>query len=323
MILSEVMEFYGIERDFQGCGFFETEQHRQLMKAIRPALLSGKLVAVTGLVGSGKTLFLQRFEAALKEEGRFIVARSLSVDKERTTLTTLITALFYDLSSDKTPRIPQGEERERALRELVRRGRKPVVLIVDESHDLHPRTLIRLKRLMEVVADGGGTLAIVLTGHPKLRNDLRRPTMEEIGSRSALFAHEGIGEDRRAYIAWLLTTCAVKGVPVAAMIDDTAIGLLADRLRTPLQIEKYLDLAFEHGFRGGVKPITAEVVETVLSRQLDDLEPRLTRHGYNVRNLAAQFHTKPAEMRQFLRGALDEQRTHELTEQMRTAGLPL
>jgi hypothetical protein len=124
MMLSEVMEFYGIERDFQASGFFETEQLRQLMKAIRPTRLSGKLVAVTGLVGSGKTRFLHRFEAALKEEGRFTVARSLSVDKERTTLTTLITVLFYDLSSEKIPRIPtQGEELERALRELVRRGR--------------------------------------------------------------------------------------------------------------------------------------------------------------------------------------------------------
>jgi hypothetical protein len=39
------------------------------------------------------------------------------------------------------------------------------------------------------------------------------------------------------------------------------------------------DLAFEHGFRCGEKPVTADVVETVLVRQLDDLEPRLTRHG--------------------------------------------
>jgi type II secretory pathway predicted ATPase ExeA len=214
MMLSEVMEFYGIERDFQASGFFETEQHRQLMKAIRPAFLSGKLVAVTGLVGSGKTRFLHRFEAALKEEGRFTVARSLSVDKERTTLTTLITALFYDLSSEKTPRIPtQGEERERALRELVRRGHKPVVLIVDESHDLHPKTLVRLKRLMEVVADSGGTLAIVLAGHPKLRNDLRRPTMEEIGSRSALFVHDGVGEDRRPISAGCLVLAPSKAFP--------------------------------------------------------------------------------------------------------------
>ena len=49
---------------------------------------------------------------------------------------------LHDLSSDKNPKIPtHGEERERALRE-VRRGRKPVVLIVDEAHDLHLKTLV-------------------------------------------------------------------------------------------------------------------------------------------------------------------------------------
>jgi hypothetical protein len=55
----------------------------------------------------------------------------------------------------------------------------------------------------------------------------------------------------------------------------------------------------------------------------DDLEPRLTRHGYSVKNLADQFHAKPAEVRLFLRGALDAERTRELSEQMRVAGLPL
>jgi len=46
-----------------------------------------------------------------------LVSKSLSVDKERATLPTLIAALFYDLSPDKDPRIPtQGEKRERELR---------------------------------------------------------------------------------------------------------------------------------------------------------------------------------------------------------------
>lgn len=115
-------------------------------------------------------------------------------------------------------------------------------------------------------------------------------------------------------------TC-LQHVPVSAMIEEEeAIGLLADGLRTPLQIEQHLNLALDHGIRSGVKPITAEAVETVLFRQLDELEPRFTRHGYNVKSLATQFHTKPAEIRQFLRGAFNEQRTHELTEQMRAAG---
>ena len=34
---------------------------------------------------------------------------------------------------------------------------------------------------------GGGTLSVVLAGHPKHKNDLARPSMEEIGARAAIF----------------------------------------------------------------------------------------------------------------------------------------
>ena len=58
----------------------------------------------------------------------------------------------------------------------------------------------------------------------------------------------------------------------------------------------------------------AAVVEAVLSRQLDDLEPRLTRHGYDVRSIADEFRIKPADVRLLLRGQLDPARIRELTE---------
>ena len=54
-----------------------------------------------------------------------------------------------------------------------------------------------------------------------------------------------------------------------------------------------------------------------------DLEPKLTRHGYDVYNLAEQFNAKPAEIRRFLRSELDAARTRELTDEMRDAGLPI
>ncbi len=92
--------------------------------------------------------------------------------KDRASLTTLITALFYDLSPEKDLRIPaQSEHRGRALRDPVRKSKRPVVLFVDEAHDLHHKTLSGLKRLREVVADGDGVLSIVLAGHsPQPRN---------------------------------------------------------------------------------------------------------------------------------------------------------
>ncbi len=65
--------------------------------------------------------------------------------------------------------------------------------------------------LMEVVQDGGGRLSVVLAGHPKLRNDLRRPTMEEIGYRTDVFTLDGIAGSQREYIQWLLKTCMCSG----------------------------------------------------------------------------------------------------------------
>ena len=109
-------------------------------------------------------------------------------------------ALFYDLSTDKDLKIPtQPEKRERALQALVKKRRKPIALFIDEAHDLHSKTLVGLKRLMEVVQSGDGTLSIVLVGHPKLKNDIRRPAMEEIGSRASVFILEGIQGQQEQY----------------------------------------------------------------------------------------------------------------------------
>jgi len=64
---------------------------------------------------------------------------------------------------------------------------------------------------MEVVEDGGSRLSVVLAGHSKLRNDLPRPTMEEIGYRTDIFTLDGITGSQREYIQWLLKTSTGKG----------------------------------------------------------------------------------------------------------------
>jgi len=324
MLNAEIMERYGLTRDWRSAGFHESENHRQLGRAIRAGLGSGRLIAVTGPIGIGKTMFLGRLLGEIAQEKRIVTAESLSVDKTRVTVPTLIAALFYDLSREKEPRIPtQGEKRERELQKLVARAGKPIALFVDDAHELHGNTLNGLKRLMEVIARGGGTLSIVLIGHPKLRNDLRRSVMEEIGHRTDVLPFEGLGEDTRAYLDWLLETCTEKGAAIEGIIAPAALDVLAARLNTPLQIAEHLDRSFEAGFRCGEKLIGADIVASTLAPDFDDLEPRLVRQGYSVRVLADQFFAKPMEIRRFLGGQLDSGRTRELADAMRAAGISL
>ena len=323
IMLTEVMRYYGLARPPIDAGFFETDHHAQVLRDVRAAILGGRLVALTAIIGSGKTILSRRLRAELEREGRVIVSRSLTVEKAKITVPLLISALFYDLTPDKTVTISsQSERRERDLQELFKRAKKPVALFVDDAHDLHPKTLVALKRLTEVVVEGGGQLSVVLVGHPKLKNDLRRPQMEEIGDRTTVFEFGGLRDRQRDYIDWVLKNSVEEGVAPEDIITDAAATRLAAKLKTPLQIGQHLVRAFEAGFEVGAKPVDETVVEAVLSLRIDDLEPRLTRNGYDVRSLVEQFDAKPAEIRRLLRGDLDPARSRELMDEMRAAGLP-
>ena len=173
-MLTEVMRHYGLARPPVDAGFFETEHHAQVARDIRAAITGGRLIALTAVIGSGKTILSRRLRGELEREGRVIVSRSLSVDKAKITVPLLLAALFYDLTPEKTVKISsQSERRERDLQELFRRAKKPVALFIDDAHDLHPKTLVALKRLIELVAEGGGQL-------------------EEIGDRTTVFEFGGL-----------------------------------------------------------------------------------------------------------------------------------
>jgi len=319
---SDVMKHYGLTRDLPRSGYFETEQQQKVFADIQAAIHGGKLLALVGLVGCGKTTTLNRLVQTLKAEKAILVSQSLAVDKHRVNLGTLMTALFYDLVDEKDFKIPtQPEKRERKLVEVISKRRKPIALFIDEAHDIHHKTLVGLKRLIELVQNAGGTLSVVLVGHPKLRNDLRRPALEEIGARTALFVLDGIKGQERAYIEWLLAQCTRDDG--AEIVTDEAIDRLAGALATPLQIEQYLTLAFEAGYEVGAHPITAEIIDNVLAADLDALEATLTRNGYSTRALAEMLNVRPAEVRAFLHGQLAPGRTQELHAQLLAAGLPV
>ncbi len=320
----EVMEHYGLTKPLSQAGYYETEQHQQLLSDIKAAILEGRLIAVSGVVGSGKTVTMRRLQEILEKEKRITVARSLSVEKHSLKLATLISALFYDLSSDKEPQIPkQGERRERALQEKFKQNKKPVALFVDEAHDLNGHTLVGLKRLMEVVEQGGGRLSVVLSGHPKLRNDLRKSTMEEIGYRTDTFTLDAITGSQREYIFWLLKACTSQETDPESLLSIEAIDLLADKLRTPLQVQQHLALALEAGYQTGESPVSVELVESILSRDIDDLEAILTRHGYRLKDMTEQFNAKAAEIRALFRKELNPNRATEIQDRIRAIGLPV
>ena len=163
--------------------------------------------------------------------------------------------------------------------------------------------------------------ALVSTGEQELA--LQRPTMEEVGYRTVVFEFDGIMGAQRAFTTWLLQQCVKPGADIGDVMDDGAIEMLSERLRTPMQIERHLARAFAEAYRSGTRPVTVEIVDSILSRQIDDLEPTLVRHGYDTKLLAEQFNTRPLEIKKLIAGELDPNRAKELTDDMRLAGIPI
>jgi len=318
------MEYFGLKSDLRNAGFYETKEYQKILKDILETVHLGRFIALNGVVGCGKTVTLRRIQDNLRKKSKVLVSKSLSVEKDRVTVGTLITALFYDLTPTGTPpTVPsQTEKRERKLQELmISTKQKFLSLFVDEAHDLHHKTLVRLKRLFEVVEDIDGKISIILAGHPKLQHDLDRPSMGEIGNRMTVFNLEGIKNCKYQYLEWLIETCT--DGKLADLLEEDAINLLTERLSTPLQYEHYLTLALEKTFKIGQRTITADIIENILTPGFDGLEPKLTRNGYDVKTLADMLHVRPLEIRKFLHGKLSTSRTQEIRDEMLANGIPL
>ena len=119
-MLTEVMRHYHLRRPPVDVGFFETDHHQQMTRDLIAAIQGGRLIALTAVIGSGKTALARRLRDSLDKEGRVIVSRSLTLDKAKITVPLLIAALFYDLSTEKTVTISSQSERRAEPSRCVR-----------------------------------------------------------------------------------------------------------------------------------------------------------------------------------------------------------
>ena len=130
---------------------------------------------------------------------------------------------------------------------------------------------------MEVIHESGCKLSIVLAGHPKLKNDLKSPTIEEVGYRTITMSLDAFQGILRDYIYWLLDKCTNENVKPEDVIENQAVDYLAEHLSMPLQVEQHLTLTLEEAYTVGIKPINVDLVEEPLSSRIDEIEPTLIR----------------------------------------------
>jgi hypothetical protein len=142
--------------------------------------------------------------------------------------------------------------------------------------------------------------------------------MEEIGSRATIFELESLGSEKRKYLKWLSMQSVAPKTKIESVINrgrscyarrkahnDTAVPILSTR-------------ALEEAYKVGQKPVGADMIDNVLAKDVDGLEPTLTRQGYNAKVLAELLNANRA------RSIVPEAgQTQELQRGLLAAGIPL
>jgi energy-coupling factor transporter ATP-binding protein EcfA2 len=84
-MLNGVMEHCGFRTSLKPVAYYDSEYHQQLLKELKAAIHGGGLVALTGIVGSGKTVLVSRLQQAYrlgeKPVTPAIVGKALAPDR--------------------------------------------------------------------------------------------------------------------------------------------------------------------------------------------------------------------------------------------------
>jgi type II secretory pathway predicted ATPase ExeA len=322
-MIFDALEFYGLDKDLSEAGFYKTEAIQELQNKIKKFTLNfGKIIAISGSVGSGKTAFINQIMHELKIENKCVVSYSYSSDRENVNIKTLMTALLLDLSEGNKVQIPTSSEmRDRKLVKLMQELNKPVVLFIDEAQDLHANTLSSLKKLLESAKKGQQKLSIILAGQPKLKNMISSPRMDEVGSRSYIIDLDVFFTKKDRYFEWALNKCSEKSKKISDIITPEASKLLTNSLVTPLQIISHFNKAIEIGFKVGVTPINKEIIEQVLKPSDCELELKYTRAGYRINTIAKMLFVPEKTVRLWFMGKLPEQQAIEFEESLVQANI--
>jgi general secretion pathway protein A len=250
---------------------FLTQQTKETLDQIIEGIRGRKgLLLLTGEVGTGKTVLLNRLMEWLEQE-RIPKAFIFNSHVKASELLDLILADFG---------VPFNAQRGTALAHLQSwlqdrhcAGQTPV-LFVDEAQGLGLRTLEELRMLLNLQGAQGSLLQIVLCGQPEFEETLKRPELRQLRQRIALRCRTAplTLEETQSYVDARLRLAGASGT---AVFQPEAIQALSHYSRgLPRVLNALCEESLTRAAREKIRPVPERMIgEAAHELQYDEIRP--------------------------------------------------
>lgn len=287
MLTPEILEKVGLAKDPFNAemtslfDLFLPKQHTTVLTKMMDAAKNCKFIAVTGSVGSGKTILKQAFMERLRDQRNYLVCEPEIIDMPRCIPATIIDAMLEDFmflrsNTDSFKHIARKgsnrqkgnlEERSRWIHSLLKvkvKDGKKLVLMIDEAHLLPTHTLKTLKRFHEMQDGFSKLLSIILIGQEELVSFLKgNAEIREVSARLNIVQMPAIPNLVEDYLRHKIQRA---GGRLEEIITDDGLKmvktLLAGDAAIPISLNNLLAKSIEDGYLVNSLPVTAEIVET-------------------------------------------------------------
>jgi len=176
-----VMSFYGFirmpfDKDFESPDAFPSPSLANAVAMLSLGVQSEDILLVSGPIGSGKSVALRSFIAAL-DPNRFspIYLRGLGLSASDLVKSILLSLLVE-------PPYNYAQARALYFKSVAEHPRKPIV-VIDDAQDMKESALLSIKNLVNFDSDSKSKITFVLCGQPELKETLRYSRLASVHQR--------------------------------------------------------------------------------------------------------------------------------------------
>jgi type II secretory pathway predicted ATPase ExeA len=247
--------FYGMadnpfDKQIREDQFFPSRDYRETTARLKRLSEIRGIGVFTAPPGGGKTFALRCFARSLNPnlfQMAYICLSTISVTEF---YAQFCAAIGTEPSQRKSIMFKNIQQR---LYEMYKDKRRPLLLAIDESHELDARILKDIKMIMNQNYDSLDCFALILLGEPHLNSNLQKPVHEALRQRISIhYNFEGLNSDEtEKYISHKLSAAgaspAILGEGVVAAVCGYARGiprlvdnLMSDVLTLGAQMDKHV-----------------------------------------------------------------------------------